>query len=129
MILAIRTDTPVLQLWLYSHDLALQADNSVELGRTMARDILMHIETLLGGHGGWPQLSGLVVFTGPGSFTGLRIGATVANAVAYARGVPVVGVNGDDWLQNGLTRLRSGINDKVVLPHYGRPANITIPRK
>jgi tRNA threonylcarbamoyladenosine biosynthesis protein TsaB len=34
-------------------------------------------------------LSGVVLSDGPGSFTGLRVGATVAKALARARGLPV----------------------------------------
>jgi tRNA threonylcarbamoyladenosine biosynthesis protein TsaB len=41
-----------------------------------------------------PHAIGLVaVTTGPGSFTGLRVGVTTAKTLAYAVGSPVVGVN------------------------------------
>lgn len=38
------------------------------------------------------DLTGIVVARGPGSFTGLRIGMSVAKAMAYAQGIAVVGV-------------------------------------
>src|SRR5262245_32191202 len=44
---------------------------------------------------GWePSTVSLVaVLTGPGSFTGLRIGVTTAKTLAYAWGADVVGIN------------------------------------
>lgn len=39
-----------------------------------------------------PQtLKGIEVKTGPGSFTGLRVGVSVANALGFALGIPVNG--------------------------------------
>jgi tRNA threonylcarbamoyladenosine biosynthesis protein TsaB len=52
------------------------------------------IQTLLRGSGWSPQSVKLVaVATGPGSFTGLRIGVTTAKAFAYAVGAAILGVN------------------------------------
>ena len=39
----------------------------------------------------WEELEGLEVETGPGSFTGLRVGVSVANALGYSLGIPVNG--------------------------------------
>jgi tRNA threonylcarbamoyladenosine biosynthesis protein TsaB len=39
------------------------------------------------------QLAGIAVSRGPGSFTGLRIGLSAAKAIAYAVGIPIVGIN------------------------------------
>ena len=36
-------------------------------------------------------LQGLEVETGPGSFTGIRVGVSVANALGYSLGIPVNG--------------------------------------
>ncbi len=38
-------------------------------------------------------LQGIEVETGPGSFTGLRVGVSVANALGFALGIPVNGKN------------------------------------
>lgn len=39
------------------------------------------------------DLDGIVVDTGPGSFTGVRIGIGVAQGLAYAAGIPVLGIS------------------------------------
>lgn len=42
-------------------------------------------------HGYWKDLDGIEVEKGPGSFTGLRVGVSVANALGFALGIPVNG--------------------------------------
>jgi tRNA threonylcarbamoyladenosine biosynthesis protein TsaB len=39
------------------------------------------------------QLSGVAVGTGPGSYTGLRIGASLAKGIAYGLGIPAIGIS------------------------------------
>ena len=39
----------------------------------------------------WKDLKGIEVETGSGSFTGLRVGVSVANALGFALGIPVNG--------------------------------------
>jgi tRNA threonylcarbamoyladenosine biosynthesis protein TsaB len=38
------------------------------------------------------QIEGVVVATGPGSFSGLRAAMAVAKGIAFARGIPIVGI-------------------------------------
>jgi tRNA threonylcarbamoyladenosine biosynthesis protein TsaB len=58
--------------------------------RRHAAELVPTIDGLLRAAGvALADLSGLVVSDGPGSFTGLRVGASVAKAIARARGVPV----------------------------------------
>jgi tRNA threonylcarbamoyladenosine biosynthesis protein TsaB len=58
--------------------------------RRHAAELLPAIERLLGGaRVTLAAVSGLVVSDGPGSFTGLRVGASVVKALALARGLPL----------------------------------------
>jgi tRNA threonylcarbamoyladenosine biosynthesis protein TsaB len=55
------------------------------------------------------EIGGVIVGTGPGSFTGLRIGLATAKVIAYALDVPIVGIS--TTLALGLA---SGFPDVVV---------------
>ncbi len=44
------------------------------------------------------NLAGITVISGPGSYTGLRVGIATANALSYSLNLPVIGVNKLEWL-------------------------------
>ena len=80
-------------------------------------------------HKALPDIEGIVVFQGPGSFTGLRIGISVANALAYSLDCPVVATNGSDWQKDGMALLAKNKGLETVVPLYDGPAKTTLPRK
>lgn len=87
-----------------------------ELGRDMAEKLHSHLQAIFSQHGKtWQDLKSITYFSGPGSFTGLRIGASVVNALADQLGIPLY-----DHHNKKLP---------LILPEYGRPANITPPKK
>jgi tRNA threonylcarbamoyladenosine biosynthesis protein TsaB len=90
--LAIDTAAPRLQLALLLADGT--ADISVdEIATGHAELIFERIATLLARNGiGYPDLQRVVTTTGPGSFTGLRIGLSAARGIGLARDIPVIGV-------------------------------------
>ncbi len=92
IILAIDTAAPRLQLALLLGDGAV--DVSVDdMATGQAEAIFGRIAALLARNGvGYADLSRVVTTTGPGSFTGLRIGLSAARGVGLARGIPVIGV-------------------------------------
>lgn len=130
MLLGIKTDNPVAELYLYSNEGKLVASKEWQADRELAHWLLREIDVFLGEHDSSLQtLTGLFVFQGPGSFTGLRIGITVMNTLSYAESIPIVGAQSDDWRQVAVSALLSGANDRVVLPFYGAEARVTMPRK
>ncbi len=94
--------------------------------RQLAKGLLAFIKDKVGD---FHSIRGIGVMKGPGSFTGLRIGITVANTLSESLEVPIVGVEGENWQELALDRLKNNQSDKIVLPEYGAEANITKPRK
>jgi len=128
MIVLLDTSTPQCHLSLIEGD--WRYDTNWDAGRGLAKGLLEFLENELEfQEKSWKDVTGLAIYKGPGSFTGLRIGITVFNTLAYANKWPIVGVTGDDWRQDGVKRLEAGENDEIVLPEYGGEANITKPRK
>lgn len=130
MLLGLKTDNPLAEIVLCSDAGEVIEKVDWQADRTLARHLLRQLADLLERHSStFNNLTGLIVFKGPGSFTGLRIGLSVMNTLAYSEGVAIVGTGGDNWLKNGLERLARGENDQVVLPEYGADARITTPKK
>ncbi|WP_423065640.1 tRNA (adenosine(37)-N6)-threonylcarbamoyltransferase complex dimerization subunit type 1 TsaB [Devosia sp. CN2-171] len=90
-LLAIDTAAPRLQLALLVGDLA---DTLVEdMAQGQAERIFPAIDELLARNGTtYADLTRIAVTTGPGSFTGLRIGLSAARGLGLALSLPVIGV-------------------------------------
>lgn len=128
MILLLDTSAPLCKLTVI--DGAQQFPYEWQADRQLAKGLLGFIVDTLAKHDlAIEDLLGIGVFRGPGSFTGLRIGATVANTIASGAGIPIVGETTDGWQSRVVERLNNGDDEKIVLPLYDRPANITQPRK
>lgn len=128
MILLLDTSTGTCKLSLVDGDMRYHDEWLAE--RELAKSLLKYLEEQLRKNGkAFTDISGIGVFRGPGSFTGLRIGLTVLNTVADTLDVPIVGTEGEQWQEEALGRLSRRENDKLVLPLYGNDAHITKPRK
>ena len=66
-------------------------------------------------HKDWQDISEITFMSGPGSFTSLRIGASIVNALAHELNIPLYDHHGK--------------KHKIIIPDYGRSANISKPRK
>src|SRR5215216_6547462 len=120
IILSLRTDKPEAEIGLFASENQLGYE-VWSAHRALAETIHLKIADLLKvQHIALKNLEGIVCYQGPGSFTGLRIGLSVANALAASLSIPIIGVeNEDKWLQNGIEKLLQRQNDNAVMPVYG----------
>lgn len=129
LIITIRTDKPEAEIGLYDGEKQLTYE-TWQAYRELSATIHTKLASLLESqHKQLEDVEGIVCFQGPGSFTGLRIGLTVANTLAYGLSVPIKGAMGDDWISRGIRALQNGSSDVQVMPEYGAEAHITLPKK
>jgi len=129
MILTIRTDKPESELGLYTESGEQLQYVKWEAHRQLGETIFSRIAELLKQESvRFCDLTGVVFYEGPGSFTGLRIGVSVANVLIFGLGIKGVQCGGEDWIKEGVEKLDMA-STTVLLPIYGSDPHITAPRK
>lgn len=79
------------------------AEYSLDIPATHSRRLLGQIDLIRRDVGvDWSELAGVAVSLGPGSFTGLRIGLSVAKGLMMAHNLPLLGVSTLDGLARQL---------------------------
>jgi tRNA threonylcarbamoyladenosine biosynthesis protein TsaB len=129
MILVLRTDRPEVYVGIWDK-VDEKSGSKWQAGRELSNDILSVIEqnchkvaiTL-------PEIEGILVYEGPGSYTGLRIAISTANAIGYSYQIPVVGATGDSWMNIGLQKLAKESEFRPLSPVYGGSVYTTKPKK
>ena len=129
IILTIRSDEPEAELSLYNDK--EQIDKIIwKAHRQLAETINTKIKKLLElNHCELKNLGGIVCYKGPGSFTGLRIGLTVANTFAQQLNIPIIGGTGKGWENNSIKKILMKENEELVIPVYGGEPHITQQKK
>ena len=118
-LLVIDTATSRVVAGVASPDGALEGLTTWQAGHRHGETLLPAIGRLLGeANLRRSRLAGVIVGTGPGAFTGLRVGIATAKGVARGLGVPIVGVSTSTALATALSA-RDGIAAErivVLLP-------------
>lgn len=129
IILSIRTDKPDAEIGLFDDEKQIEYE-VWQAHRQLSVTIHTKIEEVLKRQSkSLHDVQGIVCFKGPGSFTGLRIGLAVANALAASLEVPIMSSNTEAWVQDGIKRLLRNEKEAVALPFYGAEAFVTQPKK
>ena len=129
-ILTVKTSDPIAEIGLFTGEGEQLGYERWEAHRQLADSIHKKIRQLLAKqHLKLPQIGGIVGYEGPGSFTGLRIGLSVANSISYSLQIPITGSRGKNWLNKGIKSLLDKPGKKPLMPFYGAPVHITEPRK
>jgi tRNA threonylcarbamoyl adenosine modification protein YeaZ len=107
---------------------ALIAERSWVAGYRHGEELLARIDRLLRDEGlEAASLGGLVVGTGPGAFTGLRVGLATVKGLAYALHLPVVGVPTGEAFLLAASRAGSGTTRPVLVQPAG-PSDLVLTR-
>jgi tRNA threonylcarbamoyl adenosine modification protein YeaZ len=123
-LLGIDTSTSVALVALGSADGRLEAQDGWAAGYRHGEDLLPRIRSLLESQSvALEDIGGVIVGTGPGAFTGLRVGIATAKGIAHALSVPIAGVPSGEALIAAVALddgrpvllLPAGPNDTVVV--------------
>lgn len=117
MLLAIDTATQVMSLALYDGRVLL-AEHTWHTGQNHGIQLAQMVQSVLERAGATTSaLTALGVCTGPGSYSGLRVGVSLAKGLASVHKLPLVGVTALDVLAAGQPHFTDGL---IVTVQAGR---------
>lgn len=74
------------------------------------------------------DLAKIIVCTGPGSFTGIRVGVSLAQALGYGLSIPVMAIP-KSKVPKDVRKLATLQGAKTLVMNYGQKPNITKAKK
>jgi tRNA threonylcarbamoyl adenosine modification protein YeaZ len=137
-LLVIDTATSIIVVGTATRDGELDAASSWPAGHRHGETLLPSLDRFLAEQNvGRSRLAGIIVGTGPGAFTGLRVGLATAKGLALGLGIPLVGISTGEALLAAAAAvddraevepelallLPAGPWDRVVV-HRGRPPRL-----
>ncbi len=108
LLLSLETSSQACSVALHNNGLLL-ASREIETPRSAASQLAVMIRDVINESERKPaDLQGIIVASGPGSYTGLRIGVATAKGLCYALNIHLIAINtlqlmayqGKDWLKN-----------------------------
>jgi len=116
MLLAIDTATQIMSIALHTGD-TLLSEVTMKIGRNHSAYLAPMIQQILEqAEVSADELTAMAVSTGPGSYTGLRIGVALAKGMAAVNGIPLVGISTLDTIASGQTYYNTRHTLVVVVP-------------
>lgn len=131
MILAINTATDENSIAIYKAG-QIAAKSSWRSYRTQSQELLPRIAKLIKKNKiKLANLKAIAVFQGPGSYTGLRVGISVANTFAWSLNIPIIGIKSKTDCFDALEVAKAAQKiilkkkmhgfSKIILPYYNLP--------
>lgn len=100
LILSIETATPVCSVALHENGVLI-GSHDIHVDRSHSEKLAVMIKNLLDNcNKKKHDLSAVAISKGPGSYTGLRIGASTAKGICYGLNIPLIGINSLEAMAN-----------------------------
>src|SRR5688572_23416278 len=107
LILSLETSTGVCSVAL-NDDENLIVDREIHIPQSHASKLALLVEEVLNASGrSMKELSAVAIASGPGSYTGLRIGTSMAKGLCYALDVPLVAVGTLDVMASQVRKINT----------------------
>jgi len=130
MILYLNTIDKIAKIRLYDGKFKLIDELSFDGSFILSEELVQKIDFLLKNNNfSKKDLTQIAVNIGPGSYTGVRIGVTTANSIAFALNLPIIEILDEKDVEKVITK-RSAQNafSAPVLPVYSHLPYITKKR-